>query len=369
MKISSMVQFIPPYLNGGEHCMSLAEFVLFSEALNLYFIAASFKRYLIDGGPGHQNAKAQTGVVTPFNNLITALDEKSCISKIRWIDQPNRRRIKLDSIVNTHPDKDHCGGINALLGSKEIKSGEKFTVCCPIITTDAAHLIIIPNNENTQQYDDAGDCPHFWFQNNAQGLVLENLHEHTVEIKKIKKPKGFDFNKTSILTTVKIPKNKYDNYDYDVVLTGDSNGDTILDTLGLRLEKDKSRKTVRIFQVPHHGSRNNSCYEFYKQFDADIYFISHGAHDTFTHPHSEVITGILSAAVENEQESRIVVTATWFEESKINYFYHKRIRHWRDFVKIYYFNKDTPYVTLDWSKGRRPKGLIKYTECEEKVNL
>ncbi len=368
-----MIQFIPPYLNGGEHCMSLAEFVLFSEALNLYFIAASFKRYLIDGGPGHQNAKAQTGVVTPFNNLIKALDEKSCISKITWEDQPNRRWIKLDSIVNTHPDADHYGGINALLGtgSKEIKSGKKFTVYCPIITTDAADLYVtdeIRDNESTYQCigdDDAGDCPHFWFQDDAQGLVLENLHQQsTVEIIKNDLWKG-DYNESSILTTVKIPNSEYD---YDVVLTGDSNDAIILKTLGLMLEKDMPRKTVHIFQVPHHGSRNNSSYEFYKQFDADIYFISHGAHDKLKHPHSEVITGILSAAVKKERKSRIVVTATWFEESKINYFYRKRIRHWRKFVKIYYFKKGTPYVTLDWSSSR-PKGLIKYTEREEKVNL
>ncbi len=306
--------------------------------------------------------------MTPFNNLITALNEKSCI---RW-DQPNQQRIELDSIVNTHPDDDHCGGINALLGSKKIKSVKKFTFSCPIITTNAARLrAYIPVNERTYRYGPyrkAGDCPRFWFPN-ARGLVIENLHQQsTVQITKDDLWKGY-YNETSILTTVKIPKSKYD---YDVVLTGDSSSKIILDTLtpGLMLEKDMPRKTVRIFQVPHHGSRNNSCYEFYKQFDADIYFISHGVHGKFKHPHSEVITGILSAAVEKKQKqkSRIVVTATWFEESKINYFYRKRIRHWRDFVKIYYFKKGTPYVTLDWSKSR-PKGLIKYTEREEKVNL
>ena len=315
---------------------------------------------------------AQTGVVTPFNNLITALDEKSCISKKK---KHNRRRIRLAAIVNTHPDADHCGGINALLGtgSEEIKLGERFTVCCPIITTKAATLYYDDQVSKcvlyTKKYSGAeSDSPKFWFQPEAPGE--KHYYEHppqlsTVEVCKSSSFLKKDWNASSILTTVKIPKSKY--Y-YDVVLTGDSNGDVILNTLGLRLEKDMPCKTVRIFQVPHHGSKNNSSYEFYKQFDADIYFISHGAHDKLKHPHSEVITGILSAAVEKERKSRIVVTATWFEESKINYFYRKRIRHWRKFVKIYYFKKGTPYVTLDWSSSR-PKGLIKYTECEEKVNL
>ena len=218
------------------------------------------------------------------------------------------------------------------------------------------------------------DSPKFWFQPDAPGKKHYYEFKHLPQLPTVKvcksssflKIEDFDWNASSILTTVKIPKSKY--Y-YDVVLTGDSNGDVILNTLGLRLEKDMPciRKTVRIFQVPHHGSKNNSSYEFYKQFDADIYFISHGA--LYNHPHSEVITGILSAAVEKGGRfCTIVVTATWFKESKINYFYRKRIRHWRDFVEIYYYNTGTPYVTLDWSKSL-PEGLIKYTEREEKVNL
>ncbi len=422
--------------------------------------------------------------MTSFNNLITALDNISS----------EDLQIRLDSIVITHPDADHYGGINALLGSllgsKEIKSGEKFTVFCPIITTSAARVFVTEevteeverNNyrlykrkENAECY-----CPHFWFQKEAPGLVYTGLEDvpqpSHVEIGKVqslndckknlkdseknvedrkksvedckknlkdseknvedrkksvedckknlkdckkklkdseenvedrkkklenckknlkdyeKKLKDSEknvedrkkklenckknlkdseknvedckkklenckkCNETSILTTVKSPQS---TYKYDVVLTGDSNDRIILDTLELR-------GTVGVFQVPHHGSRENSSYDFYTQFHAYVYFISHGAN--YKHPHSEVITGILSAAVEKKRDCIIVVTATWFEESKINYFMRKSTRDWRKFVKIYYFKKNSSYITLDCSEHPcRPKGSWEYTENLEKV--
>ena len=175
------------------------------------------------------------------------------------------------------------------------------------------------------------------------------------------------FNATSILTTVKLQESTC-KYDYDVVLTGDSYCTIIDKELAL---KDKS---VGVFQVPHHGS----CYnlddekpirstaeeftDFYSRFNAYIYLISHG--NGYEHPHSEVITGILSAAVQNKRDTKckIVVTATWFEKSKID---ETNISNWRDYVDIYYFKPDTPgvapyvtpYVTLDPNDKKLPEGL------------
>ncbi|XP_064385774.1 uncharacterized protein LOC135334495 isoform X2 [Halichondria panicea] len=329
--------------------------------LEVKYDKGSSKKWLIDGGRGQKST---------FSNLITALDENDCIS---ISTDGTYQQIKLESIVNTHPDADHYGGINALLGTgnEEIrKLGEKFTVCCPIITTKAASLYVtdeIPGNETTYEWyhdHDAGDCPHFWFPK-ERGLVLENLHQQsTVEIKKNDDKR--DCNETSVLTTVQIPGS---TYDYDVVLTGDSNGEIILDTLKLKSEKDKLRKTVGVFQVPHHGSKNNStcttkgegsylsCHTFYMEFDADIYLISHGNHRGYDHPHSEVITGILSAAVKKEQHCKIVVTATRFNGTKI--IEDDTVSNWRYYVDIYNF---PPYVTLDPNDVKPPEGLKLYNK-------
>ncbi|XP_064385751.1 uncharacterized protein LOC135334483 isoform X2 [Halichondria panicea] len=348
--------------------------------LEIQYDKGSPKKWLIDGGRGQKST---------FSNLTTALDENDCISKapispssrgkLTWKDR-TYRQITLDSIVNTHPDVDHHGGINALLGtgSKQIKSGEQFTACCPIITTSATSLYVeVPDEKNEYkngvEYSGAeSDSPKFWFQTNALGrkhLGLEDLpRRSTVEV--CKRPsfrKNIDWNATSILTTVRIPGS---TYKYDVVLTGDSYGGIILDTLELKSEKDKPRKTVGVFQVPHHGSKKNStmartkgegshlsCYTFYMEFDADIYLISHGDNKAYNHPDSEVITGILAAAVKKEQHCKIVVTATRFDGTKINE--DTNIGNWRDYVDIYYFS---PYVTLDPNDVKRPEGLQLYNK-------
>ena len=147
------------------------------------------------------------------------------------------------------------------------------------------------------------------------------------------------------------------------------------------------RKTVGIFQVPHHGSKNNStmartkgegsylsCHTFYMEFDADIYLISHGNHRGYDHPHSEVITGILSAAVQKKKHYKImiVVTATQFEsssskeEAKIK---DNGISNWREYVDIYYFKKDIPYVTLDPNDKTVPDGLQLYSIKEVSLQI
>ena len=302
--------------------------------------------------------------------MKTALKLNHCIVESTPLNHQDQ--IKLDLIVNTHPDNDHCGGIN------ELFLDEKLTVCCPIITTLAARLQKQPNDEyeEGEEYDSAeGDCPRFWFpiapgqkhtlghlpkESTVQIVVnkkyIENKESNattTVQNKENKKSKNkkIDCNATSILTTVQIPGSKYD---YDVVLTGDSYGGIILDRLELRRPEGTTRKNVGIFQVPHHGSKENStvkstkgrcsiqkCKELYMLFDVDIYLISHGDHGGYNHPHSDVITGILAAAVEKKHDCNIVVTATWFDGTKI---IEANARNWSDYVKIYYF---TPYVTLD----------------------
>ena len=89
-------------------------------------------------------------------------------------------------------------------------------------------------HRNGPEYSSAeSDCPHFWFQQIALGQIHTGLNDlpqrSTVEIWKNPSFQG-DCNATSILTTVKLPESYYD---YDVVLTGDSYGGIILDTLRL----------------------------------------------------------------------------------------------------------------------------------------
>ena len=264
-------------------------------------------------------------------------------------------QVKMDSIIITHPDQDHCGGINQLL--------EEFTIMAPIITTLASCLKVGPSGgpkvtEIGEVFSSGEKVRQHWFPLTGEG---ENGRRHSniktlpngsiVNIAKndtFKNIENFDFNATSILTTVSLPGSR--RYDYDVVMTGDSYGDFIYKKLNLK------GKSVGVFQVPHHGSKYNLKYnldhtkpskpstakefeDFYSSFNADIYLISHGDHQGYKHPHSEVITGILAAAVKNNRQCEIVVTATYFDETNIS--------NWSDRVKIYHFKQDTSFVTLD----------------------
>ena len=321
------------------------------------------EKHLTDGGQGQRTQNTQY-----YQNLKDTLRARGCLVQKNRTEIGNTledricEQVTMDSIVITHPNLDHYGGINRLL--------QDFTITAPITTTLASCLKVGhsggPKDTKIGEVFLSGerDQIRHWFPLTGEG---ENGRRHT-NIKTL--PKGstvevarnedltFDakqLNATSILTTVRIPGSKYD---FDVVLSGDSYGYVIDEKLGL---KDKS---VGVFQVPHHGSKYNlrrprastvtDFTHFYSSFNAHIYLISHGDHRGYNHPHSEVITGILSAAVQKKRRCKIVVTATWFEASKID---EKNISNWRDYVDIFYFKQGTPYVTLDPNDENLPKGL------------
>ncbi len=328
-------------------------------------------------------------------NLIDTLEKNKCLESPRSTGGNKKKdnpwkNIKLDYIVVTHPDQDHYGGINALLknGFEDIKKNDKcrYTVCCPIISTTVTQLSVVkksPKNKRKNkkknkrknkkkskgkklsgnEYSSKIRRPlQFWFQEGSPGkkhkIVDYVKQDTTVCIGKSQTHKKFDSNATSILTTVQLPVSS--ELDYDVVLTGDSNSNLITNSLNL------SGKHVGIFQVPHHGSNCNypkskppatikKVEIFYSSFEADIYLISHGCHGSYNHPHSEVITGIINAAVEKKRQCKIVVTATWFDDSKI-------IRgtndpKWSEYVRIYHFKDDISYVTLNPSIDTMPCNL------------
>ncbi len=232
-------------------------------------ILGLIQKYLIDGGQGHYEEKRTK--TKPYHNLTATLEAKGCItspppsskpeSEKLWKDR-TYSQIKLDSIVVTHPDKDHYGGIDALLGSgtKMIKKKhpKRYTVCSPIISTSVVPLLVNPPKSraatrqgDNYQHSTKNDCLKFWFQGDSPGkkhTYLESLSSRTTVKISTAEKKKCESNATSVLTTVKLPSSEFD---YDVVLTGDSYCTIIEEKLALR------DKLVGVFQVPHHGSKCN----------------------------------------------------------------------------------------------------------------
>ncbi len=282
----------------------------------------------------------------PHNNLEKTLGKKGLIEN---------NTLKLDAIILTHPDCDHMGGINRLL--------EKFTINCPIITTEAAK---VTKKKETRE------------------IPSEELDLFGIELKfPIEGPKVYrditkigknddseiKINDTSILFAAG-----------KIQLTGDSRGKLIHKATGLG-KIENLTKDVTVFQVPHHGSGDNSfvpydikrkldksdpLYElkinnhpayrealFYRGIQAKTYFISFGDKG-YDHPYGNVITGIIIAAVTTtttKKKCKIVVTAS-FSKDKIYYpdetIFPNFPQNWKDYVDIFVpkDGEDTPYITI-----------------------
>ncbi len=298
--------------------------------------------YLIDGGLGCNDTP-------PYTNLEKTLREKK---RLKQGKTKGETVLDLDAIIITHPDKDHYGGVNDLIA--------KYTINCPIITTEATKLTEATLTDVKLELHE------------EVNLMFPNASRRVYSIAKttrIMKDPDFtmDSNKSSILFAVG-----------SVLLTGDSTGKLIhQETRPAEMQK------LRVFQVPHHGSAANSfipneartpipitdplnplkgkhpAYKyalFYRKIQAQTYFISHGDYENYQHPHRDVITGILLAAVTERKTCELVVTGT-FHNDKIDYPTTTRFpdfpQNWEDYVtiRIPEHGDDTPYITID-QEGR-----------------
>ena len=207
---------------------------------------------------------------------------------------------------------------------------------------------------------------------------LESATQRTYKINssdkkaKLEKDESFDSrlsNESSILFRINI-------FSVEILLTGDSKGKQIQQT-GLGISKGKEEKGLTVFQVPHHGSEENSYVPwkavkplpidhplkplqrkhqafkhalFFYEVRAEVYFISYGDNRKYQHPHRNVITGILVAATVLKTSCTIVVTGT-FHLDKIVYPPPEQFRDfprdWRRYVTIRVPFENAPFLTID----------------------
>ena len=359
------------------------------------YCAAPHKRYLVDGGTGNE---------MPLQNLQKCLDQQGCLGeRVGSTKQP----LKLEAIIVTHPDIDHVGGVTKLLNDYSY-SGElviteafkekenvflsNFFVAIKTLFDIKRKLPKLPSKGEIREYyplqcyfpmtgilysTKATEC--------SQQEAEESKATNTVDTSDGKKARvdtsdGKKANESSILTTV----NETDD-GFDIMLTGDSNAKMIKTVLSEKIKSTSFKPHIKVFQVPHHGSKENSDYELYKSFTADVYLISAGGQ--YGHPSNEVLSAIVHACVDNEHTSKIVVTnsrglklikkGTYSREKLV-----PGLNRWRNRVQVYHlddlFNprNTSPHVTItsdqllqgsdvvSWS----PKGYItKIKKCKEKL--
>ena len=324
----------------AKHIVQPSFFILFTHALPSGKTTTCC--YLIDGGNKGQKIVqmiANDRQVQHTKNKLDCLTAYKCPENLR-------------AIIVTHPDQDHFGGVFGLLEywnrkfTGDILITEDFSkkstgkvldsflqqikrstgVKDPVfVTTDHLHNV----------FSERICC---YFHDEAKGVLYSKTKVDGTHATRGEKSHGND---TSIITTVN---------GYDIVLTGDSSGGIIKKKLNWT---SKAHTAVGIFQVPHHGSKNNSNEEFYKTFTASVYLISGGGH--YEHPNGEVLQGIIKVNAERKTRCIILVTNSYgLRREKLDNLPEK----WWEWVTIYhiddlvnYRDTDSPrskqYVTLD----------------------
>lgn len=181
------------------------------------------KKILIDTGGGSKDGRFNAGedIIIPF--LL-----KSNIKK-------------LDLVLISHSDNDHCGGLEAI--SKKIKIDKILKNTKGI---EVPQKIFISKNLDMDILWPKKEIK----ERNDSSLVI-----------------GFNYTDNSIL------------------FCGDISSDTEIELL-----KQYEIKNINILKVPHHGSKTSSCKSFIKTTSPEFAVISTGYKNKYGHPHTEVLS-------------------------------------------------------------------------------
>ena len=241
----------------------------------------------------------------------------------------------LKGIIVTHPDKDHYQGIRFLLQTHEIN--------CPVLMTNRFLQERLMRNVDLSEFLQVLELTHigkhvrenqkgaehelvrlgfpkfFEFRHSETGLVIYTLRDQRYFPKRITEralnmpptekslePAG---NNTSIVTTIRNPDNNEEVLAY---LTGDA----VLNNTVVKVTDYFRARHPCVFQVPHHGSSNNSGVVLYQQIADEnpecIYFISCGTkcygNPSIPFPHKQVLQNICTANKDNKSV-RIILTS------------------------------------------------------------
>ena len=208
----------------------------------------------------------------------------------------------VERIVLTHPDGDHCGGFGSIDEFDQMISP-------PILLTDRFQFKypFKPFSLKVGRYNESRDTGPFnlSYTSFTSDLVLHTINKIAQPIVHHRdgtfvKDKDDHDNESSIITTI----------------TMNNGGNTILACLtgdaffdNHQMAPFLHNKEIIVFQVPHHGSKHNSNFEFYMKIaeNTQYYLISCGHHGSYDFPHKEVFTAIRDATVAKKKEGATIV--------------------------------------------------------------
>jgi competence protein ComEC len=219
----------------------------------IFIESPSGKQMLVDGGPDKRVIQQLSRVMSFFDRSI-------------------------DVVLNTHPDKDHIGGLPEVLRRYDVSY-----VMDPGVVSDSGTYgfytqLVAQEVQNGGKYIEARRGQTINFQDGAYVRILfpdRDMNGVTND------------NNASVIVQVVYGSTT-------VMLTGDApqSVEKYLVTLdGTGLESD-------ILKAGHHGSRTSSSLEFVRAVLPTYAIISAGKNNSYNHPHKEVMDLFASSSIQ-----------------------------------------------------------------------
>lgn len=245
---------------------SIFEFINTRQELKIYFIdvgqgdsslicTPSGKNILIDGGGSRDSEKYDVGEKILLPYLL------------------DRRIKKLDYIIISHFDADHCQGLQSVIKNIKVKN-----------------VIISKQASQSELFEQIMELCQ---EKNINVIVVKRGGKITIDkytYFEILHPvdKMLDDGKGGLNANAIVAKLHYKttkNGDYTILFTGDIEEAAEKELVKLYGNKLKSD----ILKVAHHGSKTSSTYEFLQEVKPSISLIGVGEDNTFGHPNEGVL--------------------------------------------------------------------------------
>ncbi len=229
-------------------------------------IPSDLKIYFIDVGQGDS-----TLIITPDKKTIlidSGGNEKYDVGRNVLLPYLLDRGItKLDYIMVSHFDTDHCKGFEYILENIKVRN-----------------IIISKQNQLTKNYKKINEL---CIKHKVKKIVASKRDVlcigkySTINIYSPDKVLADDINDNSIVAKFKCYRNT-------ILFTGDASTN-----IEEKLLNDKNiNLKSNILKVSHHGSRTGTSEEFLNKVNPEIVLIGVGENNKFGHPHDEVINRI-----------------------------------------------------------------------------
>jgi competence protein ComEC len=213
---------------------------------------------------------------------------------------------KIEVVINTHPQKDHLGGLDELVERYEVgrlvingvygggKDGEKLRR----LVQERGVEVVTPKKGDTLKISNVYFDILWPEERVGKILAWVDSNETFFDTEKVL-GKNTDVNEVSVVTRLRYKE-------FEVLLTGDIGKGEEKKLLG-----DERLTEIDVLKVAHHGSRYSSSLEFLDRVSPEVAIIQVGK-NRFGHPTDEVLerlSKVGAKVLRNDQDGEIEIVS------------------------------------------------------------